>query len=313
MDSEVAHDFHPLFRVYKDGHVERFLVTDTIPPSDDPSSGVRSKDVLISTQPNLSARLFLPKTTHPTKKLPLVIYIHGGAFSIQSPFSSLYHNYLNSLVAEAKVIAVSIDYRLAPEHPIPACYDDSWRVLQWVALHSNSKNGQGPEPWLNDHARFDQVFLAGDSAGANIAHNMAVRAGVDGLGIGVNLVGMVLVHPFFGNNEIDKLWMFICPETSGWDDPRLNPAANPSLLSKLGCTKVLVCTAGKDHLRERGWSYYEALRKSTEWGGEVEIMEIEGEDHVFHLFKPTCDKAGTLMNKVASFLNLGQAQAPSLL
>ncbi|XP_059647764.1 probable carboxylesterase 5 [Cornus florida] len=305
--SEVVHDFHPLFRVYEDGHVERFMDTDTVTPSDDPKTGVQSKDIVISPETNVSVRLFLPKTTHSAHKLPLLIYIHGGAFSIQSPFSSLYHNYLNSLVAEANAIAVSIDYRLAPEHPIPACYDDSWTVMQWVALHVN---GLGPEPWLNDHADFGRAFLAGDSAGANIAHDMAVRAGVDGLGFGLKLVGIVLVHPFFGNGKPDKLWMFICPETSGCDDPRLNPAANPSLFSTLGCTKVLVCTAEKDHLRQRGLTYYEALRKS-EWCGVVEFMETEGEDHVFHLFNPTCEKAGTLMNRVASFIN--PDQAPSLL
>ncbi|KAL7246835.1 hypothetical protein ACSBR2_001863 [Camellia fascicularis] len=299
--SEILQDFPPLFRIYKNGHVERFKITQILPPSDDPQTGVRSKDSLISPENAVSARLFLPKTTHLHRKLPLLIYIHGGAFSIESAFSPLYHHYVTSLAAAAKVIAVSIEYRLAPEHPVPACYDDSWSVLQWVTRHANGSIPD-PDPWLVDHADFTRVFLAGDSAGANIAHNMAVRAGVDGLGSGLKIVGVVLVQPFFGNDEIDKLWMLICPETSGINDPRLNPAADPGLLAKLGCTRVLVCVAGKDHLRERGWSYYEALKKS-EWGGSVEIEETEGEPHVFHLFDPACEKARTLMKRVVSFMN----------
>ncbi|CAK9150784.1 unnamed protein product [Ilex paraguariensis] len=305
MDSsadEVVHDFPPLFRIYKDGHVEKFIDTDYVPTSDDPNTGVRSKDVVVSPETNVSARLFLPRTTAPSHKLPLLIYIHGGAFCIQSPFSSLYHNYLGSLVAQANVLAVSIDYRLAPEHSIPACYDDSWTVMEWVGLHANG--GLGPEPWLNDHADFRRVFLAGDSAGANIAHNMVVRAGIARQVFDIKIVGTVLIHPFFGNNKPDKLWMFICPETSGCDDPRLNPAAHRSLLSKLVCKKVLVCTAEKDFLRKRGRAYYEAL-KSSGWGGVGEIVETEGEGHVFHLLNPSCEKAVSLMKHVASFINPG--------
>ncbi|CAK9159414.1 unnamed protein product [Ilex paraguariensis] len=298
--NEVVHEFPRLFRIYKDGRIEKLSVTDFVPPSDDLKTSVRSKDVVISPEPTVSARLFLPRTTNPDQKLPLLIYIHGGAFSIQSPFSSVYHKYVSSLVELANVIAVSIDYRLAPEHSIPACYDDSWAVMEWVALHANG--GQGPEPWLNDHADFRRVFLAGDSAGANIAHEMLVRASNADQVFDKMIVGMVLNQPFFGDDEPNKLWMLICPETSGCDDPRINPAAHPSLLAKLVCKKVLVCTAEKDFLRQRGWTYYEALRSSG-WGGVVEIVETEGEEHVFHLLKPSCEKSGRLMKQVASFFN----------
>lgn len=312
--AEIAHDFPPFMRSYTDGRVERFFGTDVVPASVDSETGVSTKDVAIAPENGVSARLFKPNTINPGQKLPLLIYFHGGAFCLGSPFCSTYHNYLTSLVAEANVIAVSVDYRLAPEHPVPAAYEDSWTAIQWVVSHSLA---QGPDPWLNDHSDFDRFFLAGDSAGANITHNMAVRAGVEGLG-DVKLSGIYLGHPYFGRREpncqsrgtgdslvdkmpgVDNRWLFACPTTSK-SDPRLNPAADPDL-RRLACRKVMVCAAEKDGLRDRGRFYYETLGKSG-WRGVAEFVETEGEDHVFYLFEPGTEKAAALMKRFVSFLN----------
>ncbi|KAF9590607.1 hypothetical protein IFM89_035925 [Coptis chinensis] len=83
--------------------------------------------------------------------------------------------------------------RRAPEHPVLIAYEDSWTSLQWLV-------SQYEEEWLNKYVDFDRVFMAGDSAGANIAHNMAIRDGHSEL-TGVKLVGIVLVHPFFYGAE----------------------------------------------------------------------------------------------------------------
>ncbi|KAF5448678.1 hypothetical protein F2P56_029187 [Juglans regia] len=294
---EVAHDFPPFFRLYKDGTIDRFFGTEIVPPTTDPLTGVQSKDITISPQTGLSARLFLPKTTSFSPKLPLLIYIHGGAFCVESPFSPNYHNHVSSVSAEANVVAVSIHYRRAPEHPLPIAYDDTWAAVQWMASHSK---GKGPETWLNDHVDFERVFLAGDSAGANLAHSTARRAAVDGLGE-VKIVGMVLIHPYFGNDQRSKMLEIIFPTMSGSDDPRMYPNKD-SKLSRLGCSRVLVLVAENDGLKERGWTYYEALRKSG-WSGAVDIMETKGEDHVFHLFNPNSENASSLLKQMASFFN----------
>ncbi|KAH7517951.1 hypothetical protein FEM48_Zijuj09G0118800 [Ziziphus jujuba var. spinosa] len=303
MDDDVAIDFYSLFRIYKDGRVQRFAGTDILPPSPDPKNGdVRSKDVVISPETGLSARLFLPDTTtdSSTAKLPFLIYIHGGAFCIGSPFSPIYHNHVASLTAGANVVALSLHYRRAPEHPLPTAFEDAWEAFQWAVGHSD---GDGPEEWLNRHADFRRVFFAGDSAGATIAHNVVVRAGViEGEIKGLRIVGMVLIHPFFGNEERDKLLEIIFPTSSGTSkDPRLNPGVDPKLLGRLGCGNVLIFVAEKDRLKERGRSYYEALKKSG-WVGKVEIVENEGEKHVFHLMNPGCHNAVTLVEKTVSFL-----------
>lgn len=294
---EATQEFPPFFKVHKDGHIERYHVVDYVPPAHDPKTGVETKDVVISPESGLSARLFIPKINHPDEKFPLLIHYHGGGFCIGSPFDTISNNLLNSLVSHANVIALSVDYRLAPEHPLPIAYDDSWAALQWVATHSN---GQGPDPVLNRHADFGRVFLAGESAGANIAHYVAVQAGVNGLG-GMKLDGVIIVHPFFGSEEVDEMYKVMCPTSSGCDDdPKLNPGVDPNL-SKMGCSRVLVCLAEKDGLRNRGLRYYETLGKSR-WGGKLELFESEGEDHGFNLFNPTCEKALALTKRMVSFM-----------
>lgn len=228
-----------------------------------------------------------------------------------SPFCAYYHNYVTSLVAETNVVAVSVDYRKAPENPLPIGFDDSWDALKWVQSHFE---GQGPEEWLNSYADFDRVFFAGDSAGANIAHHVALRLGYEGLA-GLKLKGIVLVHPYFWGSEpiegetdvpesrgrAELIWRFACPSTSGADDPLINPGKDPKL-AKLASERVLVCVAEQDVLRHRGWYYSELLKKS-EWDGDVQVVEAKEEDHVFHLNNPIGDNAVAMLKKIASFIN----------
>ncbi|KDP25940.1 hypothetical protein JCGZ_22845 [Jatropha curcas] len=309
--SKVALDLSPMLKIYEDGHVERLLGNETVPPSLDPKTQVQSKDVLYCPQHNLSSRLYLPKPSTPNKKLPLLVYFHGGGFFIETAFSPTYHNYLNQLVAEANIIVVSVDYRRAPEHHLPAAYDDSWTALKWVASHFN---GNGPETWLNEYADLGKVFLAGDSAGANIAHHMGIRYGQDKIP-GINILGIVLIHPYFWGKEavgdepkilemrskVEGFWTFANPTSSGVDDPLINPCVDQNL-GKIGCRKVLVTVAENDILKSRGWYYYEKL-KASGWEGEAEIMEAKDENHVFHLFNPSCENAFAMLKKVSSFLN----------
>ncbi|XP_044475131.1 probable carboxylesterase 2 [Mangifera indica] len=313
---QIQYEFLPLIRVYKNGHVERLLGTDFVPAATSNGSltGVLSKDIIIKTEPNISARLYLPKSINTNQKLPLLVYFHGGGFFISSPFTSKYNNYLNTLVAEASLIAVSVNYRKAPEHPIPAAYEDSWEALTWVVSHCN---GDGPESWLNDHADFGRVFLSGESAGANIAHNMAIFAGHPEFGLSVPLLGVALVHPYFwGSDPIgtetanmeskaatDRLWPLICPLNPDNDDPRVNPlsADAPSLVA-LGCKRVLICVAENDVLKDRGWAYYQELSRCG-WMGVAEIMETDGEGHGFHLSDLQNEKAKDLIQRLAAFFN----------
>ncbi|KAF8020474.1 hypothetical protein BT93_G1016 [Corymbia citriodora subsp. variegata] len=312
METEVLYDISPYAKIYKDGRVERFVGTETVLPSLDEKTGVQSKDVSISSDSAFSARLYIPKAAADSlQKLPVLVYFHGGGFIVETAWSPTYHNYLNALVAEANIIAISVDYRRAPEHPLPAAYDDSWTALKWVASHSTK---DGPEEWMNSHANLKKVFMAGDSAGSNIIHNMGIRLAEETLKE-IEFPGIIMVHPYFWGDDplllettepesrslVENLWRAANRTTTGCDDPLMNPAMDPRL-SGLAFHRILICVAEKDIFKQRGWYYKEVLNERG-WSGIVEVMEAPGEDHVFHLSNPGCDNAVKMMKKLASFMN----------
>lgn len=237
------------------------------------------------------------------------MYFHGGGFVVETAFSPTYHAFLTSTVAAANCIAVSVDYRRAPEFPIPIPYEDSWDALEWVFSRR--------ERWINTHADFKKVYLAGDSAGGNIAHHLAVRAAKKEKLLTIR--GVILIHPYFwGKTPLDDLetrdeamrkrieggWRTASPNSvDGADDPLINVVGSEySDLSELGCGRILVVVAGDDPFVRQGFGYVGKLEKSG-WEGEVELMEVKGESHVHHLKNPDTDNAGRVVKKVAEFIN----------
>jgi len=312
---EIARDVFPFLRVYKDGTIERLAGTEVSHAGLDPETGVLSKDTVIVPETGVSARLYRPNSAKGNRKLPLVIYYHGGGFFISSAADPKYHNSLNRLVAEANIVLVSVDYRIAPENPLPAAYDDSWAALQWVAAHA--KEDGGSEAWLKDHVDFGRVFLAGDSCGANVAHHFALKLKDCELGHQINIQAIAMIFPYFWGKDpigvevtdqarksmVDNWWLLVCPSEKGCDDPLINPFADGSpSLESLACKRLLVIVAEKDILRDRGRLYYEKMVNS-EWQGTAEFMEVQGEDHVFHIHNPDCENAKSMFKGLASFIN----------
>ncbi|KAK6137657.1 hypothetical protein DH2020_028583 [Rehmannia glutinosa] len=302
---------------YTDGTVERLFGSPHVPPSpEDPTTGVSSKDTTIS--PLVSARLYLPKLTHPTTQtLPILVYYHCGAFCLESAFSFLHHRYINLLSSAAGALVISVEYRLAPETPLPAAYDDSREALKWVCSHGadlNQTHFEKLDQWIANHGDFSRVFIGGDTSGANIAHNIAIRAGSEPLPGNVKIVGAILSHPYFwGSNPIGKdvdrslayrFWVFVYPTAAGGiDNPSINPLIDgaPSL-SGLGCSKMMITLAMKDELTGRGLVYAEKVKNSG-WKGEVEVVEVEGEEHCFHIFDTETEKARDLIKRMANFIS----------
>ncbi|CAD6267526.1 unnamed protein product [Miscanthus lutarioriparius] len=322
-DDELVYESLPCIRVYKN-RVERYFGSEFVPASTDAAAtGVASRDVVISA--NVSARLYFPRLGD-AAKLPILVYYHGGGFCIGSAFNPIFHAYFNAFAGLATALVVSVEYRLAPDHPVPAAYADSWDALTWVVSQSShlasssAAAGDGDrDPWIAGHADFSRLYLGGESAGANIAHHMAMRAAAEGLGHGARIRGLVMVHPYFlGTDRVSSddlspetreslasLWRVVCPSsTAGDDDPLINPlvdGAAPALAS-LACARVLVCVAEGDVLLDRGRAYYDRLRASG-WPGEAEIWQAPDKGHTFHFMDPCCDEAVAQDKVISDFLN----------
>jgi acetyl esterase/lipase len=321
-DSELEFEMPGVLRVYKTGRVERFDGTETVPPSPDgdPANGVASKDIVLDPAAGISARLYLPAGVDAGKKLPVVVFFHGGAFMVHTAASPLYHIYAASLAAAVPAVVVSVDYRLAPEHRIPAAYDDAFAALKAVIAACRADGAETEaeaEPWLGAHGDASRIVLAGDSAGGNMAHNVAIRlrkeGGIEGYGDMVS--GVVLLYPYFWGKEplgaeptdpgyramFDPTWEFICGGKFGLDHPYVNPMASPEEWRQLGSRRVLVTTADQCWFVERARAYAEGIKKCG-WEGELEFYETKGEAHVFFLPKHGSEKAVKELALVAEFV-----------
>lgn len=312
-DAEIAYDYSPYLYLFKSGRVQRLDPPDLVPASAT-DSVVASRDVIVDSATGVTARLFLPNNINAKTKLPVLIYLHGGGFVIGSPFSSTYHDFVHALVARARVLAVSLDYRLAPEHPLPAAYDDALSALRWVASHAG---GSGPDSWLAGHGDLRRIFLAGDSTGANIAHNVLIQIGAGGLGGGARIEGVVLIHPYFwgkhpldgetasvGQREwLENSWEFVSAGVIGLEDPRADPSKEAEdRLKAMPCRRALVVVAENDFYAARGLAYCETVRRSG-WNESVELYVTAGVQHVFHLWAPESRKAVAMRKKIAGFLH----------
>ncbi|MFZ4285769.1 alpha/beta hydrolase fold domain-containing protein [Variovorax sp. HJSM1_2] len=123
----------------------------------------------------LPARLYAPSSGTP---LPLLLYFHGGGFTIGSVAT---HDILcRELSRQAGCLVVSLDYRLAPEHRFPTAANDAWDALAWLAANA-AQIGAIP----------GQLAVGGDSAGGTLAAASAVQAMQQGIPLALQL----LIYP----------------------------------------------------------------------------------------------------------------------
>ena len=122
-------------------------------------------------------RIYLPRERRTS--VPGVLFFHGGGFTAGDLDTE--HGMAVRTACDADCAVVSVDYRLAPEHPFPAALDDGWTALQWMA---DSAHELGIDA--------TRLAVAGGSAGANLAAATALLARDRG---GPALVFQLLVVP----------------------------------------------------------------------------------------------------------------------
>ena len=230
-------------------------------------------------------RLYAPERSE--GKLPLVLVFHGGGF-VFGGIDGYYDHVCRVLCAGVRCRVISVGYRLAPENKFPAAPDDCLAALRWAARNADALD--------IDPSR---IFVAGGSAGANLATVTALRARDAGEPA---LLGQVLFYPIVGFHtpatesslafatghyltRADVIWFWeqYLRGDADAQDPHAVPLAAPSLA---GLPPALVITAEYDPLRDEGEHYAQRLRGE---GVAVTLTRYEGMVHGFMAF-PT-DKA----------------------
>ncbi len=125
-------------------------------------ASIRTHDRLIPTPGHqVPVRVYTPANA--TGLLPCVIYLHGGGFMMGDLDSSDTNAW--GLSDGTGAIVVSVDYRLTPEHPFPAAFDDCYGVLAWLAQHGAEIGVDGT-----------RIAIGGDSAGGNLSAAVCLAA-----------------------------------------------------------------------------------------------------------------------------------------
>eukprot|EP01018_Ginkgo_biloba_P005808 Gb_23851 [translate_table: standard] len=302
---EIAEEIRGELVLFTDGSVERPVQKDNpltvpIPASNTFVDGVATRDVVVNQETGVWVRIYLPQAVqnspgHEGSKSPVVIHFHGGGFCVSHADWQMYYRFYAHLVKTSNVICVSVDYRLAPEHRLPAACEDCFGVVRWLR---SVASGEAQESWLGQYADFSRCFLMGESAGGNLVHQTAVRAAGESVDP-VGLRGCVVIHPGFVRaqpsqseadvpdwpiltlEKIDKFLKLSVPSGSGREHPVFCPMGPlAASLDGLKLPKTLVAIANRDPLRDTQVEYYEAMKMS---GQNVEVLFSENVGHYFHV------------------------------
>jgi acetyl esterase len=204
----------------------------------------------------LALRIYRPFGLGPTP--PAIVYFHGGGWAVGSLDS--YDGTCRLVADDAGSVVVNVAYRLAPEHPYPAAYEDCLATYRWVLAHAGELDVDA-----------ERVAVMGDSAGGNLAAAVALatrdadvpppRAQTlvyPATEASLDRPSHQLFSEGFGLTRADMEWyrgMYL-PDRSTWDLPTVSPLRAPSLE---GAPPAIVATAGFDPLRDEGLAYARRL------------------------------------------------------
>lgn len=222
----------------------------------------------------IPVRIYTPEGEAP---FPALIYFHGGGWVIGE--LDVVDVPCRALANQAGCVVVSVDYRMAPEHPFPAAVEDSYAATKWVAEHG-AEIGVDPS----------RIAVGGDSAGGNLAAVVSQMAREQD---GPKLVYQVMIYPVtdatistpsYEENadgylltKAGMVWFYshYMREDTDRKDTRLSPFWAENLQ---GLPPALVITAEFDPLRDEGEAYAAKLKAA---GVAVKQTRYDGMIHGF--------------------------------
>jgi acetyl esterase len=243
------------------------------------AQGVRIiDDTVVAESGSVAVRIYRGGEADPA---PVIVYCHAGGFALGNLDTD--HRQCVELARRGRGTVVSVDYRLAPEHPYPAALDDAIAVLQWVAGYATEL---GVDP--------ARLAVGGSSAGATLAACLAHGA-ADG---SLPAVAFQLLHqpvlddretaskaefctsPAFDSEAADQMWRYyLGPDTSGAGSVAAVPARRHQLD---GLPPALITCAEVDPFRDEAVDYALHLLRA---GVSAEL----------HVFPRTCHGFDSLL------------------
>lgn len=245
----------------------------------------------------IPVRIYTPEGQGPH---PVLIFFHGGGWVIGDIAG--YDTVCRQLTNRTPCIVISVEYRLAPEHPFPAAPEDCYAATKWVADNAASFNG--------DPTR---LAVGGDSAGGNLSAVISLMARDEG---GPKLALQVLIYPATDyieprtQSSIDNGQGYLLTyDSMVWfsnhylkpgfdrDDWRAFPLRAKDLH---GLPPALIITAEYDPLRDEGEQYAERLREA---GVPVQLSRYDSMIHGFISMAGMVSRTNDAINECAAALH----------
>ncbi|MDR0230166.1 MAG: alpha/beta hydrolase [Flavobacteriaceae bacterium] len=245
-------------------------------------------------------RTYRPKEQN---NMPVLLYFHGGAFIYGSP--EQYDFIFTELALQTKALIISVDYRLAPEHPFPAALNDAYDALLWLSHHATQLGGNK-----------NNIIVGGSSAGGAIAASLAQMAKDKKE---VTIKHQYLLYPPLDNRltstsmqelsnapmqtkkAAEYMWHYYLGDNAK-NPPKYAVPLLTQDYTNLPPATIIMCEF--DPLKDEAKQYANQL---TEANVPVNMLEVKGATHAFDFFNTTLSQQ-FLQQQITLFKNIFKQQ-----
>jgi acetyl esterase len=246
---------------------------------------------------DLPIHIYRPKQSEPAKKLPAMVFFHGGGWVVN--FAKKYDGPLSDLAVKANVVIINLNYQKAPEHKFPIPFDDCYAALAWLIANQDSLNIDSTK-----------IGVGGDSAGGNLAAAVALAARDRKL---IDLAFQILIYPCndpkyvesagvenaigYGLTQSRMKWFWDQYLTSSAENNKYAMPHRENDFANLPPT--FLATAEYDVLRQDGLDYGEKLKEA---GNKIKAIDYPGMIHGFFSLGKYLSDAKTIRNDITTWL-----------